>query len=269
MVSGVATRYYASKDIGSRPVALLIHGYMESIESWGEMISLLEPHMGIVAFDLPGHGISETPTGECSMDYFADLACALLDKEGIEKAAVVGHSMGGYVAASFAVRYPNRCSALVLLNSSPLGDTPERAEARMREIKIIESGRKELLTSLNPSRSFAPENVKRMAETIDGLTEQAMMTDDQGIVASLRGMMKRHDYSAELRKLPIPQAAIFGTCDTFIPEDARNTIMAATPQMKHLILSGTGHQSARENPQKVARIISDIIAQDDSPISGD
>ncbi len=259
MVSGVATRYYAGKNIGSGPVALLIHGYMESIESWGEMISLLEPHMGILAFDLPGHGISETPSGECSMDYLADLACALLDKEGVGKAAVVGHSMGGYVASSFAVRHPDRCSALVLLNSSPLADTPERTNARMREIKIIESGRKELLTSTNPSRSFAPENVKRLAEVIDSLTEQAMMTDDEGILASLCGMMKRHDYSAELRKLTIPQAAIFGTCDIFIPEDARNTIMAATPQMKHLILSGTGHQSAREAPEEVAQFIIDLI----------
>ena len=55
MVSGVATRYYAGKNIGSGPVALLIHGYMESIESWGEMISLLEPQKGQQGLEQPGH----------------------------------------------------------------------------------------------------------------------------------------------------------------------------------------------------------------------
>jgi len=255
ILAGAATRYYVSDDMVGKPVVMLIHGYMESMESWEELIKALEPHVGVVAFDLPGHGVSEVPSEICTMDFFADAACGLLDRLSIDKAAVVGHSMGGYVACAFAVKYPERCSALVLLHSSPLADTPERAADRLREISVIEQGRKELLTSVNPSRGFAPCNAKRMAEVMDALSEQAMMTEDNGILASLRGMMERKDLSAELSGLHMPQCAIFGTDDSFIPEQARGRIIAETPYMVHHIIPDTGHQAHREATEKVAEII--------------
>lgn len=259
ILGGTATRYYVSDDMGDRPVVMLIHGYMESIESWESLIKALEPHVGVVAFDLPGHGISEVPSEVCTMDYFADTACALLDKLSVDKAVIVGHSMGGYVACAFAVKYPERCSALVLFHSSPLNDTPERAADRLREIAIIEQGRKELLTS-NPSRSFAPCNVRRMEETIDALSEQAMMTDDDGILAALRGMMEREDLTDKLSALHIPQTAVFGTDDMFIPEAARERIIAETPYMNHRIIPDTGHQAHHEATEKVAEIIMELAA---------
>ncbi len=259
ILAGTATRYYVSDAISDdKPVVMLIHGYMESIESWDGLIRRLEPHVAVVALDLPGHGISEVPSDICTMSYFADTACALLDKLSIDKAAVVGHSMGGYVACAFAARYPERCSALVLLHSSPLADTPERAADRLREIAVIEQGRKELLTSVNPSRSFAPCNVDRMEETIDALSEQAMMTDNNGILAALRGMMEREDLSKRLAELHIPQSAVFGTDDLFIPEAAREKIISETPYMTHHIIPDTGHQAHHEATGKVAKIILDI-----------
>ena len=71
ILDGVATRYYASERIGDRPVVMLIHGYMESIESWEELIGMLEPHVGVVALDLPGHGVSELPSDVCTMRTYA------------------------------------------------------------------------------------------------------------------------------------------------------------------------------------------------------
>lgn len=261
ILAGTATRYYVSDDMGDKPVVMLIHGYMESIESWDVLIKALEAHVGVVALDLPGHGISEVPSDKCTMSYFADTACALLDKLSIDRAAVVGHSMGGYVACAFATRYPERCSALVLLHSSPLADTPERAADRLREIAVIEQGRKELLTSVNPSRSFAPCNVERMEETIDALSEQAMMTDDEGILAALRGMAEREDLTGKLAELNMPQCAVFGTDDYFIPEEARDRIIAMTPYMAHRIIPDTGHQAHHEATEMVAGIIVETVGE--------
>lgn len=260
MLSGIATRCYVGEN-ADKPAILLIHGYMESLETWDTLTPLLERDFCVLSLDLPGHGVSQTPEGDFSMSDFARTALALLDKCGVEKAVVVGHSMGGYVASAFASEHTDRCAGLVLLNSSPLGDTPERAEARKREIKLIKEGKKELLAAMGPAKGFAPCNMKRMEEHIDALTEQAMITEDEGLLTALNAMMTRKDYAETLSKLPFPMMAVFGSDDSFISEEAKTRIIDATPTMKHLTIEKTGHQTHIENPEAVAEAIVAMFAE--------
>ena len=99
--------------------------------------------------------------------------------------------MGGYVALAFCERHPEMLDGVVLLSSTPNPDTPEKAENRRREIALVEAGKKEMLARIAPAAGFAEENRARMRDEIEDLTEQVFVTEDEGIVALLGGMISR------------------------------------------------------------------------------
>ena len=112
---------------------LLLHGYLETLYIWEEFTSLLAPHFRVISIDIPGHGLSHTPA-QNSMEFCAGIADALLETLKIKKAAILGHSMGGYVAIEAIKRYPDRFGALIMMHSSPFSDSAQKIEERKREI---------------------------------------------------------------------------------------------------------------------------------------
>ena len=101
---------------------------------------MLAKHCRVISLDLPGHGISEIKGEIHTMEFLAETAHGLLESLGVERYAVIGHSMGGYVAMEMMKKWPSAISGAIFLHSHPFGDTPQRAEDRMREIELIRSG---------------------------------------------------------------------------------------------------------------------------------
>ncbi len=151
MASGTAVHYTDSG--GEVRAVIFIHGYLESLEVWDDFArSLTRKGFRTVTLDLPGHGVSEVVKEVHTMEFLADTVMALANKIGIQKPLIVGHSMGGYVAEACVERYPDKVGGLVLFSSTPNADTEEKRENRLREIEIIEQGRKELLANNSPSK---------------------------------------------------------------------------------------------------------------------
>jgi pimeloyl-ACP methyl ester carboxylesterase len=108
---------------GSGPVLLLIHGIGDSSDSWRPVLEELAEHHTVVAPDLLGHGRSEKPRADYTVAGYANGMRDLLSVLEIERATVVGHSLGGGVAAQFAYQFPERCERLVLVGSGGVGRT--------------------------------------------------------------------------------------------------------------------------------------------------
>jgi pimeloyl-ACP methyl ester carboxylesterase len=106
---------------GSGPAVLLLHGIGDSSESWVPVMADLARHHTVVAPDLLGHGGSDKPRADYSVAAYANGMRDLLTVLGIESATVVGHSLGGGVAAQLAYQYPERCERLVLVASGGAG----------------------------------------------------------------------------------------------------------------------------------------------------
>ena len=96
---------------GRGPALLLIHGIGDSSSSWAPLIPALAEHYTVLAPDLLGHGDSDKPRADYSVGGFANGMRDLLEILGIERATVVGHSLGGGVAAQFAYQYPRAVRA--------------------------------------------------------------------------------------------------------------------------------------------------------------
>ncbi len=108
-------------DRGAGPVVLFIHGLLGSQRSWRHLVDELDDHYRIIAPDLLGHGASAKPTGDYSLSAHAAALRDLLDHLGVERATLVGHSLGGGIAMQFCYLFPGRVEGLVLIASGGLG----------------------------------------------------------------------------------------------------------------------------------------------------
>lgn len=247
--------------------AVLLHGYLESMLVWDDFVPYLYKQVRVITLDLPGHGISVVKGPVHTMEYLADVVKNTLDALGIARCTLVGHSMGGYVALAFCEKYPERLDGVVLLSSTPDADTDEKKENRLREIKLVEAGKKDALARVAPEAGFAPENRPRMRDEIEDLVEQVFVTEDEGIAALLRGMIERPDRNEMLRRSAVRQLFIFGKHDGYIPLEKAEALAAAHPQARVAWLEHSGHMGFLEEPEITARALLDFMGTENEPES--
>lgn len=264
IMAGPTALHVCDSEKGDRCVVLL-HGYLESLLVWEEFIPLLYKKVRVVTLDLPGHGISVVQGDTHTMEFLADTVAAGVRALGITRCTVVGHSMGGYVALALCERHPELLDGLVLLSSTPYADSPEKAENRRREIALVQAGRKELLSRVAPAAGFAEENRARMADEIEDLTEQVFVTEDEGIVALLNGMITRKDRSEVLRTTKVPVLFIFGRKDNYIPVETAEKMVAEHPEARVVWLENSGHMGFLEEPEATAAALLDFVESTTSP----
>ena len=257
-MAGPTALHVCDSQQGDRCVVLL-HGYLESMLVWEDFIPFLYKEVRVVTLDLPGHGISVVTGEEHPMEFLADTVADGLRELGIERCTLVGHSMGGYVALAFCERHPEMLDGLVLLSSTPNADTPEKAENRRREIALVKAGKKELLARVAPEAGFAEENRTRMKDYIDDLTEQVFVTEDEGIVALLNGMIARKDRNEMLRETKVPVLFILGRRDSYIPVEAAEEMVAGHPEAQVVWLENSGHMGFLEEPAAAAQAILEFV----------
>lgn len=258
IMAGQTALHVCDSEAGARCVVLL-HGYLESLLVWEEFIPLLYKEGRVVTLDLPGHGISVVAGEVHTMDFLADTVAEGLRALGIARCTLVGHSMGGYVALAFCERHPEMLDGLVLLSSTPNADTPEKAENRRREIELVRAGKKELLARMAPAAGFAEQNRTRMQDAIEDLTEQVFVTEDEGIVALLGGMIARRDQNEMLRRTTVPVLFILGCKDEYIPIEVAEAMVASHPEARVVWLENAGHMGFLEEPQATAQAILEFV----------
>ena len=258
IMAGDTALHVCDSEKGEKTVVLL-HGYLESMLVWEEFIPFIYKSVRVVVLDSPGHGISEVKGEVHSMDYLADVVDAALGALGIEKAYIVGHSMGGYVALAVCERHPQRVAGVVLLHSTPNADSEEKRKNREREIAIVKSGKKELLAKSAPEAGFAADNRRRCSAYIEDLAEIVHLTEDEGIVALLGGMISRKDQNEMLRNLPAPQLFILGRKDGYIVPEVAEAMVAAHPQAEVVWMENSGHMSFIEEPEACASALLNFV----------
>ena len=150
---------------------------------------------------------------------------------------------------------------LVLLSSSPNPDSEEKRENRRREIALVRAGKKDVLARVAPEAGFAEQNRARLKDYILDLVECVHITEDDGIVALLGGMMERKDQNAMLKECGVPQLFIMGRCDGYIPVEAAEQFIALNPQAEVAWLDNSGHMGFIEQPQECAKALLDFVAK--------
>lgn len=228
---------------------VLLHGYPLDHHLWDQVVPLLEDTFDVIVPDLRGFGestISDTsPTME---DYASDIA-GLLDYLGIQKTAIVGHSMGGYVALAFLRHYPHRVAGLGLVSSQVLADPPDRKEGRYKSAKeISENGIDTVVATMTP-KFTADEKLQAFARSSMERQQPA------AYIGALKGMAERPDSTDLLSSLEVPVVVVHGNADALIPVDRAREVKTALPQVYLVEISGVGHMPMMEASEQTANAL--------------
>lgn len=242
--------FYTKQGKGSALV--LLHGFLENRSMWDFLLPKFEKNNTVITIDLLGHGQSESVGYIHTMELLAEQVKTVLEQEQIESAFLIGHSLGGYVALAFAERYPENCNGIILLNSTPKEDSPERKINRDRTVALVKK-HKEAFLSMAITNLFAEENREKFVTAIQELKQTAMEMPVQGIIAALEGMKIRKDRTLLLKKFSKPKIIIAGTKDPIMPFDEIKNL-AIYCKCNFYALDG-GHMSTIENRDEMLKLM--------------
>ncbi len=261
--AGISVHVWDTADEGSKSdrTILLLHGYLETMYVFNELIEALKPHFRVIAIDLPGHGLTDSAPADAkgvrcnTVQFDVPVIAGVLEKCGVRKAVIAGHSMGGYVALECIKERPELFEKAVLLNSHPYPDLPEKAQDRQREIDVIRAGKLMLLADASIPKMYFSENLRRCDEKVCETVCLCETHDPEGIVASILGIKCRPDLQDVLKNPPVPVMLVHGDNDNYLPMERVNEMKEAFPEVTYTLIPSTGHNSFIEEPSKVVEAL--------------
>jgi pimeloyl-ACP methyl ester carboxylesterase len=259
--------------VGAGPVLLLIHGIGDNSDSWRPVLDQLARHFTVIAPDLLGHGRSEKPRADYSVAAYANGMRDLLTCLEVERATVVGHSLGGGVAAQFAYQFPERCERLVLVGSGGVG----RDVSPLLRLAAV-PGTELLMPFFGlPAVRLASRLVAESLRTFDtalgrDATELLAVFDSlpntvarRAILRTLRSVvdwrgqvvtMLDRAYLAE----SIPTLLIWGERDAIIPVDHARLAHALLPGSRLVVFGEAGHFPHHNDPAAFVAELGEFMA---------
>lgn len=240
-------------DTGSGPAVVLIHGLAASMYSWRQTIlPVARAGFRVIAFDNRGFGFSDKPSSGYTNQAYVDLLFGLLDSLGVKETVLVGHSMGGAIAAEAALTRPDRVRGLVLVDAAGLsvrwpfmlrvahwpivGVLFDRLRGRAATLGILKSlyGVPSRVTAEQVDQYYAP-----IAEP--------------GFGRSLRGVLSQFRFDAltdRLGQLSTPTLVVWGTEDRLIPVAVGQAMADQIPGALLVRFPGAGHAVPEESPEE-------------------
>jgi pimeloyl-ACP methyl ester carboxylesterase len=256
---GETLAYLTLGDRAGTPV-VLIHGYTDSARDWVPLIPYLSKSLRLIVVDIRGHGRSSKP--ECCytrLDFAYDIKL-LLDALHVKRADIVGHSLGSFIAQTFAEVWPERTRKVVLISSSGgprAGAAPRPPKfdyaAAIRQLKEPIDPESKFMIEWWSSPTPVPEDFlrreRRDAAAIPLRVWLAVL--DQALIDS--------DLQRTLPRLKAPTLLIWGSADPLMEEEVRQTLREALPQAEVKVFPGLGHNPFWEDPAQCAEVINRFL----------
>lgn len=230
---------------------LLLHAFPMDASMWAPQLRELDVSVPVAAPNGPGFGGEPLQEPVATMDAIADRAAGALDERGIDRAVVVGLSMGGYVAFSFWRRHRDRVLGLVLANTrSGADDDAGRERRRALATRLRAEGSGFLVDAPPPLLSGqAPEELWASVRDIIRLQPA------EAIAAASEGMAERVDSTPDLAGVDVPTLIITSSNDTLIPPEATTPMASQVPGARLEVIDGAGHLSNLEAPDTFTRLL--------------
>jgi len=257
MSSGFAIGY---REAGTGPAVVFLHGIGSSSEGWEAQLAHFGKTHRAIAWDAPGYGGSGdlAPLAPAAADY-ADALAELLDALGIERAALVGNSLGALMSAAFAKRHPARVSALVLSDAASGHarlDEEERNEKLMQRLDDVAelgaAGMAEKRAGKLIGPAAAPGTRNKVVRVMSKIRPK-------GYGQAAR-MLSLADIFAELQGCRAPTLVVCGAEDTVTPPETNRRMAAAVPGARFELIEGAGHLPYVEMPERFNALVGAFLA---------
>ncbi len=244
--------HYESQGTG-REAVVFVHGWTCDLTFWKAQVPALAPKTRVIAIDLPGHGKSDAPKTTYSMDLFAKAVDAVMRDAGVDRAVLVGHSMGTPVIRQFYRRYPAKTLGLVIVDGAllPYADhaTMEKMIAPMREPSYPEVAAKMVDGMVAPMKdASAREAVKAVM----------LATPQHVAVSAMEGMADDAIWQKDPIKVPV--LAIMAK-QPFYPADMEANYRSIAPELEFHMWEGVSHFLMVDDPTRFNDTLTAFLAK--------
>ena len=266
--AGISVHAWDTRDEKSpdKPCVFLLHGYLETMYVFNELVDALKTRYRVIVIDMPGHGLTDSAPADASgqrvnsLAFCASVVAGVMAKCGVEKVILAGHSMGGYVTLQFLHDYPQLVEKAILLSSHPFPDAPEKAADRAEEKKCIADGKLSTLAALSIPRMYHEENLRACDEKIRETIELCETHDPEGIISSIEGLRTRPDLQPVMQQPPVPLLLIHGDHDNFQPLEMVEKLKTLFPKVSYQLIPDTGHNAFIERQDAVVDAMTAFIS---------
>jgi pimeloyl-ACP methyl ester carboxylesterase len=253
------------EDHGDGVPVVLLHGFPLSSEMWIPVRPAVEQAARLITPDLRGFGGSDAPQGGYGMETMAGDVLGLVDRLGLERIVLGGHSMGGYVALRFAAAHPERLAGLILVSTRASVDTPEGKARRETAIERIRRGETTAFLDEFVPNLVGPSTRKRAPRQLAEMRAIAGDVPDHVLSGCLAGMRDRPDSSEMLRGLHVPALVIAGEEDAVVPAEAARAMADVLPNARLAVIPLSGHTPSVERPIPTAEAMLAFLRENFPP----
>lgn len=234
---------------------VFVHGYLGGSPQWADQVAVFSEHFQVITPDLPGFGLNHTKEAPETIRGFASFVLDELDKQGINRFHLVGHSMGGMIVQEMAAMAPERIERLVLYGTGPVGLMPGRFEtidvsrARLKDEGVELTGRRIAATWF-----LHGEQAKRYQECAD----IAVMASTQAALAGLSAMESWSGVSF-LAKIAAPTLVLWGDGDRAYQWPQPKQLWEEIPGAQLAVIPGCSHAVHLEKPELFNAMLMDFL----------
>lgn len=245
---------------------VLISGLGYSNWQWHKMVPLLAEKFKVIIFDNRGVGQSDKPAGPYTAQMLAQDTVGLLDALNIEKAVIVGHSMGGFIAQAIALDFPQRVEKLILCSTNFGG--PNHVPVTPEAMKVLSDVSSDALTrfknglAVSTAPGWSEKNPAmieewiqwRLANPIEPVSYQAQLAIGLGLMPTAAA------FEEKLPRLNVPTLILFGAHDKVVPPANADLLSKKIAGSTVVIFPDAGHFFPIEIPEAASRAIKDFAA---------
>ena len=267
---GMSVHY---RDQGCRdcPAIVLVHGSNSSLHTFEPLVRILEDKYRLVSYDQPGHGLTGPhPLDDYSAQGMFEAIDAVVDATGIEKFAIAGHSMGGWVAWRYALERPDHLSALILISASGAPPSPNSEKPRpYLGARIMRHPIGRFLGQHITPRYLVEQSLfdsifddARVTEKmVDRYWELLRLPGNRRAAGLLAISDREPEYGRRLSELNLPTLILWGEEDLVVPLHNATTFDDLIPKSDLQVFKGVGHVAMEEVPGRTAAAIDNFLGK--------
>lgn len=239
---------------GTGPVIVFVHGYTTTSGFWRYQVEALSDIFKVIVFDLPGHGDSPAAVGMThNIESFANVLKDILDEHHIDKAVVVGLSMGGCVAQHFYFKHPDRVTALGLVGTTARSFGPavgaDKVISRIREVGVANAAQEVIVKSFSN---------KTPAHVVEWAKEEVSKTPRNVAEEAIKSLYA-FDSSSKLNQIYVPTFIAVGEEDEISPPSESDYLHEKIIDSEILIIEDAAHFPQLEKPEEFNQGFRDFL----------
>jgi (E)-2-((N-methylformamido)methylene)succinate hydrolase len=262
MVGGTRYSLYASRAAKAAGTVVLIHGVGMNHSVWAPQIDALTAHFQVLAYDMHGHGESALPSAQPTLAEYASQLELLLDALKIERAHVVGHSMGALVALEFALTFPARTSSVVAMNAV-YDRTPEQRAAVMNRASTLDQSAADGGVDATIARWFGEPVPAHLEASARDLQTLLLNVNAVGYARTYRLFASSDDaHVGRLASLAMPALFLTGEFDPNSSPAMSEAMAAASAKGRAEVIDGARHMMNVTDPARVNQSLIAFLVQD-------